>query len=39
MVKVIGGGKKMTNESYDYDDDDYEGVAETANYFDSIVLK
>lgn len=38
MVKVIGGGKKMTNESYDYDDD-YEGVAETANYFDSIVLK
>ena len=39
MVKVIGGGKKMTNESYDYDDDDYEGVAESANYFDSIVLK
>ena len=38
MVKVIGGGKKMTNESYDYDND-YDGVAETANYFDSIVLK
>lgn len=38
MVKVIGGGKKMTNESYDYDND-YEGVAETANYFDNIVLK
>lgn len=38
MVKVIGGGKKMTNESYDYDDN-YEGVAETANYFDNIVLK
>lgn len=38
MVKVIGGGKKMTNESYDYDDD-YEGVAETANYFNNIVLK
>lgn len=37
MVKVIGGGKKMTNESYDYND--YEGVAETANYFDNIVLK
>ena len=40
MVKVIGGGKKMTNESYDYDDDDdYEGVAESVNYFDNIVLK
>lgn len=38
MVKVIGSSKKMTNESYDYDDD-YEGVAETANYFDNIVLK
>ena len=37
MVKVIGSTKKMT-ESYD-EDGDYEGVAESVNYFDKIVLK
>lgn len=37
MVKVIGSSKKVT-ESYN-DDGDYEGIAETANYFDKIVLK
>ena len=38
MVKVIGSSKKVT-ESYNDYDNDYEGVAESVNYFDNIVLK
>lgn len=37
MVKVIGGGKKVNNESADYGDG--EGVTESVNYFDKVVLK
>lgn len=36
MVKVIGSTKKMTES---YDEDEYEEVAESVNYFDKIVLK
>lgn len=36
MVKVIGGGKKV-NESAEYGDN--EGVTESVNYFDKVVLK